>query len=503
MTTGRNKLIFTGCVLVFFINLFFILLKFNGFYNLSGDSLCQIAYWKILSRPWLSGSIAASAVKPGQVIVFGLIHQYFNGSTLCVVLALFGAWLTLILGGVAAGMGGIAAGLCCIFLTVGASLEFVRRGDSNLFLIPLLFSGITLYYDARSYAVKNIGLLLLVLASLFRIEAVFAVGVVLLLHLSRREWRGFIVGSCALAMSMGIWLVFLYKIQGELCRFTCSGASTGYTCGPYMPLSAKLSNMVREFTGVLICGATLPIWLLVIIGIIGSCLYFREYRKYLIVLSPILVNCVNYIFLKGALYSVRFYATIYAFGLSVGIGVLFMLLQRFPPRPRRKVFFSLILFISVVGLIVLYILPIRRIIKFVPANTAYIADGLELSRETLLPAGSHILSEDDVLYVLLMNAPDRFKKIYTLQMFNMADESSRNSILADTDFIYLLKRGHGCYYMYVNVYNDRPDLDSDKFRLLIKEIIRSGSKADIYGVTLIPLVNDNKRLILKVVHPFR
>ena len=49
----REKILFGFfCFLaVFLAEYFLVLYGFDGFYRLNGDSLCQIAYWKTLSRP--------------------------------------------------------------------------------------------------------------------------------------------------------------------------------------------------------------------------------------------------------------------------------------------------------------------------------------------------------------------------------------------------------------------------------------------------------------------
>ena len=495
MPTEKWKLTTLAFAVTFLVEYFCVLHGFGSFYQLSGDSLCQIGYWKILSMPWLSGSLAASATKPGQVFIFGILHQYFTGTALRLVLALFGAGLSLSLGLIAAEVGGAAGGVCAVFFSVGYLSEFVRVGDSTLFLLPLLFGGLYLYY-CHSPRVKALGLSFLALTPLFRIEAVAAVGLVLLIHLLKREWRAFALGSVALAAGMGIWLAVLFRVQGEVSRFT-SSAAAGYSPGPKVPFFAWL---VRDLRGSLFQRSAFPCLVLILVGVAGTCLRFPKYRGYLVAFGPVLIIFVNYLFLGGYL-SPRYFATAFAFGICVGTGVLFAILKRSPQLlPPRAALLPATVLIMAIG--ALFYAPwVTRLVAAPPPSPLYITDGLGLYREKLVPVGSRILSEDDALYVLLMNDPNRFSKIYTLQSFNIADEHRRRAILADTDFIYLLKGHFPWYYLFVNATVHRPNLDSDRFRGVIEEMIRSNTSAAIYGVALTPLLNDGTRLLLKVEHP--
>ena len=225
--------------------------------------------------------------------------------------------------------------------------------------------------------------------------------------------------------------------------------------------------------------------------------HFRKYRGYLTALGPVIVVFINYIFLGGSL-STRYFETAFAFGISAGVGVLFALSKRpLPLLPRKLGLVSAPALLLLAGALC-YLPLIKRSVSPPPPPPLNIADGLELYREKLIPAGSRILSEDDVLYVLMMRDPDRFRRVETLQLFNVADERRRTTILANTDFIYLLKGDYRWYYLFANPAADSRDPDPDRFNGFIREIIRSNSRAGIYGVMLTPLVNDEKRLILKV-----
>ena len=428
--------------------------------------------------------------KPGQVLIFGLLHQCSGDVALRLLLALLGAGLSLMLGRIAVGIGGGWAGFCGAALSVGAFSEFVRGGDSHLFLIPLLFGGLLLYYY-RPQGMKKWGLLLLVLAPLFRIEAAAAVVIVLLIHLLRREWKEFAAGAGALALSMGIWLIFMFRIQLEISRFT--SAEAGYMPGPRGPfLSYFLGDLKAAFSYY----STAISLSLLATGAAGVALRFREWRRYLIALVPVSVIFVNYIFLGGSLATRHFEAT-FAFGLSVGVGVLFAASSRLRLMPRKGFSIPAAALVLLPGL-VFYLPSARRLAAPPPPLEPYVADGLGLCAEKLIPAGSRLLSEDDALYVLLMNAPDRFRKVRTLQQFNISGERGRAETLADTDFIYLLKGGYAWYYLNIDSTCRRPGSGTDKFMTLIREIMRSNSGAGIYGVTLTPLVNDAARLVLKV-----
>jgi len=44
-------------------------------FSMAGDNICQIAYWKILFHPNLTGSIGASYTKPGQLLILGPLFE--------------------------------------------------------------------------------------------------------------------------------------------------------------------------------------------------------------------------------------------------------------------------------------------------------------------------------------------------------------------------------------------------------------------------------------------
>src|SRR5512138_1513411 len=66
-----------GLLLYFFS--FGYLLLFYGTslraFSMAGDNICQIAYWKILFHPNLTGSIGASYTKPGQLLILGPLYE--------------------------------------------------------------------------------------------------------------------------------------------------------------------------------------------------------------------------------------------------------------------------------------------------------------------------------------------------------------------------------------------------------------------------------------------
>ncbi|MDP2104533.1 MAG: hypothetical protein Q8J76_00960, partial [Desulfobulbaceae bacterium] len=294
--------------------------------HMSGDSVCQVAYWNILFRPHLTGSVGVAFAKPGQVILLGLVNQLslVGGHVvfkigLCLVMAAC-VWSLV---AVATELGGRVAGILAFFLSLWAfETDFVFSG-SAIYAIATVFAGLRLYYYHPRW--KLLGLVLLALALQFRIEAVAVVAVVWLVHLVRREWRDLVIVAVWTAVSLLIFVGIILKIQGSFDRLN-SGAAVGYV-GPV--LSNGQSNVAITGDPLRYIGEIIKedfsrnyylrfLLMISLVGIAGAFTFAR--RCYLSVMSSLFIVIANVFLLGGTFNLERYCDLVYAFGCSVGAG---------------------------------------------------------------------------------------------------------------------------------------------------------------------------------------
>jgi hypothetical protein len=106
------------------------------------------------------------------------------------------------------------------------------------------------------------------------------------------------------------------------------------------------------------------------------------------------------------------------------------------------------------------------------------------------------MTEDDLLYPLVILTPARFPTLTALQRFNTATIPQRTAILEHTDYIWIVRTGAHQYY-YLN-YLVEPNWHTDPFRLMIHRIILTNMSQSLYGYRFVPVDNNQERLILRV-----
>lgn len=463
-------------------------------FRMAGDNICQIAYWNILSRPDLSGSIGASFTKPGQMLVFGALHQMslvagplVFTSGLCLIMATC-IWSLV---KIATDIGGRYAGIMAFPLSAWALLSEFLGGSSSLLLIPSLFIGLWLYFYRDDS--KALGRFLIVLSIQFHIQAISVLVTIWLILLARKDWRELSKFSVYSLLSLLCWLALIYRVQGAMGRLN-SGVAAGYagvtdTGMAYMFTILKDGFIHQPYVRLLT--------MLGVMGVVGAVRY--GYAKYLSVLSSIVILVINVVMLGGTFNLERYCATFYAFSCSVGIGTVVRFgREALDGRKITPKISAIVLLLALVGSFDYSILNSVNVPGQAPAGESdYVTSARKILSDPIIGNASRLLTEDDILYSLVVMSPDRFSSLAALQYFNVADESTRKRILLHSDYIWIaLNNGHPYYYLpYLAV----PSWESDPFRRMILAIIETSRPGTLYGFTFVPVDLDHDRLVVKVV----
>lgn len=477
---------------------------FHGFQQhvltLQGDNLCQIAYWEILFHPNLTGSIGASYTKPGQLVVMGLLHElnallgdYAFSAGMCLVMA-FCVWS---LSRIASDIGGRIAGIivfpagCAVF-----TAEFLH-GSYSIFLIPVIFSGLRLYYYNPER--KSLGRLLLLFSIQFHIQAVAVLGTIWLMLIAKRQWKELVLFSGLGAFSLALWVSVILRIQGSLERLN-SGAAAGYVAsytrfdGPFAP-GDKLGFLMCAIQDEFAISYYYFIFLSVLaaIGVMGCLRY--GFKQYLTIFSVVLLLLLNALLLGGDFNFERYFALFYAFAVSVGIGMIVRFVRE-NKRERRLLSIALSA-VTVLVLVMIFDFSLfRRFANVQPQMFPFVVSATRLLADPKIPASARVMTEDDLLYPMVVLKPDRYPKLTALQYFNVAPEPERKRILAETDYIWIsLNAMHVYYYL---DYLPEPAWLSDPFRLMVIDILLEQKPRFLYGYWFVPVDIDYERLILKV-----
>ncbi|NTV12663.1 MAG: hypothetical protein HGA96_01820 [Desulfobulbaceae bacterium] len=155
-----------------------------SFFKMNGDNVCQVAYWNILKHPNLTGSIGVASAKPGQILLLGLIYQlgFLAGPIvfkigLCLVMAAC-VWSIV---AVATELGGRVAGILAFVLAIWAFEPDLIYGESTIYVVTPVLAGLRLYFYHPRW--RSLGRMFLVLAIMFRIEAIAVLAAIWMMHL--------------------------------------------------------------------------------------------------------------------------------------------------------------------------------------------------------------------------------------------------------------------------------------------------------------------------------
>lgn len=487
--------------ILMFLGIFTYFLLFYGKYihifTMAGDNICQIAYWKILFHPNLTGSIGASYTKPGQLVLLGLFYemsQLYGEVFIQAGLSLVMASCVWSLARIATDIGGRAAGVMAFITASWVFFYEFMAGSISIFLIPTIFIGLWLYFFKPER--KILGTFLLVLSIQFHIQTVAVLGLIWLIVLLKRDWKELAVFTGLSCASLAVWVFILLQVQGTFERFD-SGGAVGYvgSFGDPFLYSTKAEYIFKiVWTELMRSYSVRGLFVLAACGIIGAIYY--NYKHYLVVFSFLLLLVVNVLVLDGTIVPGRHFALLYAFSCSVGIGSA----VRYALNPNR---FPKAAYTFTTCCVLLFMITLLSSSAATASKQLrdtgladYVVSASNLLSDINLPSSARIMTEDDLLYPIVVMAPDRYPHLTSLQYFNIATEPRRKTILATTDYIWIVRNNRHLYY-YLN-YLPEPAWTSDPFRQMVIDILRTNQPRSLYGYQFIPTTIDNERLLLRV-----
>lgn len=523
---------------------FLVAVPFGDFDTIIGDNIAQVAYFRVLFRENLSGSIGASSMKPGLVLLLGVAHDLsltLFASTVLIqlVFALFAAGLVTIVARIAKDAGGLLAGVfAAVYLLACTPVPgMYTTGSSMVVFLPLLFFGIWLFTLGREGA----GAIVLCLAALTRIEALAVLAwLCVFQQLWRRKWRSVVFTGTVTTLTVVLTAAVYYRLQGSVARFNAGGPPAGYLFlrdpSGLHRLLESLKYTVSASYETLAARAGPPSLLLpALLGVFSD----RSRRIYASLLGlPLFLNvyiasgngsaelryfefllpaaaCFGAAGLVAAMHfgssgrSRRIWAAAgalllvtisalalhaadvaYSAGLTFIAGGLGRLtafrVERFSPRARNASAFILLGSTAI-------LLVVRKAQAHKPGRAVYTLDAKRLLDSKKLPPHSRVLTEDDIIYSVIARAPDFFAHATALQYFNIQNDAERAKLLNATDYIALSRGRHAFYYLH---YDPEKRGNSDPFRAALGR----NESTNLYGHRL-KLIDKSSAMSLFTVEP--
>jgi hypothetical protein len=124
----------------------------------------------------------------------------------------------------------------------------------------------------------------------------------------------------------------------------------------------------------------------------------------------------------------------------------------------------------------------------------YTVAALKLIKHCGEPKGQRVLTEDDVIYGVLVRDQTLFRQLGALQYFNVQSDARRAEILGKTDYIIAAKGDFLNYYL---KYDPLGRGGSDPFRAAVLHA-RKGKPASLYGYRLVPIETSRDWTVIKV-----
>jgi len=535
----------TDCweLLVFLASLaaFWTVIPFRDFDHIIGDNIAQVGYWRILFNHALVGGLGAASMKPGLILLLGSTHDLslalFESTVLIkLVFALAGASLTTIVACMAREDADEIAGAGAIIYMMAKTpvpAMFID-GTSMIVFLPLLLWGVWLFSRGRDSA----GTVMLCLAALIRIEA-FAVLLWLVLaeQLFKLRWRAFLFSALMVTVSLAITVLVYYRLQGSVARFNAGGPGTGYIyshesnawirvldalkypfsasvemslgqCGaPYLAVPALLGCVLSGRRRFYLSLLGVPLFLMVYVA---SGQGYGEVR-YFQFLAPVVAALGASGLARAFRLGHRSRALIWP-GLLLPLGVSCIVLN----APKALCSLALILIAAGLGALrgnlplrasrllkpawalLFWIVMLRTLVhndwQREAKLAAYSDDARELVNENRVPKGQRVLTEDDIIYGVLVHDKHFFRRVNALQYFNVQDDARRAEILRSTDYIAVSKSDFLSYYL---KWDPLGRGQSDPFRAGIAHA-RKGKSMSLYGYRLLPIETSKHWTVLKV-----
>ncbi len=542
---GVGDAIFLGALFAYF--LFY---PHPGFEGLIPDNIAQTAYWSLLTRPDLVGSIGSSSPKAGLIVLLGGAHHlsfevFESPWPFKAMLALFFAGTLYLVGRIAAEIGGPVAGLLAVLVAAGSTYlpQTFYTASSNLFFLPPVLLGLLLLSRGRDRA----GVLAICVAVTVRPEAIVIIGLVVgLRYLLRGDWRTSIEFSAYGALALVFFVLMAYWVQGAWDRVG-GGEATGYPAFASLRTVEHMRIILGQFFSERFVALLLLPALFTVIRIERSrtYLYFYAMALAFIILVGVGFFGMHYryiaagqliIFALGCAGIARIYAelsrpdpqlpgiaTIATAALVAGVAVAVALWS------TRDVAIGLtMLAIPAAYLLVaaakhhsgsdrlllgchlaialfVAVAPIASAVKARQAFSASlgahhpaILDALEFLRDPRVPPDSAVIAEDELLNYVLVKRPDYFARARSIQSFNVMTDIQRREALSEAQFLYISKRrNYGWNYLF---YFPRATWVTDPFRTLVLDMIRTNQPGSFLGTVIEPVYNSDTRFIARI-HP--
>ena len=536
---------------IFLISLaaFMLVVPFGDFDTIIGDNIAQVGYWRILFHRAFVGSCGASSMKPGLIFLLGAAHDLslavFHSTVLIkAVFALAGAGLATIVARIARDAAGPIAGVGAVvyMMTQTAVPEMYITGTSMLLFLPLLLWGVWLFARHRPMA----GAVVLCVAASIRIEAFMVLFVLALSEqLFQRKWRAFMLSSAVVFVSLVITALVYYLVQGSVARFNAGGPPVGYVfshepsatirfIGSLEYVVVSSARMLFEQSGFPYLGAAAVFgWALdrarrYYLSLLGIPLFLIVYiatgqgspeLRYFHFLAPVTAalgaagiarairiggrahtRAPSWLWLSSALGAVASFVfaaskplcSLSLLIVALSVGALSRKLRFTRPAFLRHSAWALV-FAAV------WLQGKARgawRVHIGPAD--YTVDALSLLKHSPVPKGQRIMTEDDIIYGVLVRDRTFFGKAQALQDFNLKDDTERAEILARTDYIIVSRRRHPYYFL---IYDPLRQGRGDPFRAVIDKARRRGKAGDAHGYHLVPVEVSKQWIVMKVEAP--
>lgn len=537
---GAGDAVFLGALFVYF--LFY---PHQGFEGLVPDNIAQTAYWSLLSRPDLVGSIGSSSPKGGLILLLGAAH-YLSYELLDsawpfkAMLALFFAATLYLIGRIAAQVGGPAAALLAVLVAAGATYlpQTFYSGSSNLFFLPPVLLGLALLSAGRDRA----GVLALCVAVTVRPEALIIVALVIALRCVRRgDWRTTVEFSAYGGVALVFFLLLAYWVQGSWDRIG-AGAATGYPAFASLRTVEHMRLVLGQFFSERFVTLLLLPALFAVLRVerTRTYLYFYSMALAFVVLVVIDFFGMHYryiaagqaiVFALGCGGMMRMYsdlrrpdrgvpsaativasAAIAAAALAVALWstrdfTVCLMMLAIPAAyllgaaARGRSDSGRLLLGCHIG--VATVVVVTALASGVQTRQAFsasldilhpaILDAREFLNDPVVPPGSAIIAEDELLNYVLVKRPDYLRRARSIQSFNVMEDTRRREALSKAQYLYVSKRrNHGWNYLF---YYPRATWVTDRFRAGVVEMMRTNQPRMILGSILEPIYNSNTRFI--------
>ena len=488
----------------------------HGLMSFHGDTICQIAFWRVFKWGRYVGELGASQTKPAQVLLFGILSDLgekagtlairaslsaMAGGIVLILIRLSLCFAETVLGSIVRNRV-LAISILVGFTALSFLFPFVQAGDSIIGYVFFSLLAVELWNgkNLSMSAVLSAGI-----ALLFRIEGAVLVASFILWALLSKQYKRGMLASVLFVMLMSFWYFFIIAIQGVPARldsgnaagyFSFSGAGeTGSFVAGFLYATSAFIQLISDPLKVIFY----------VLGFSGFYFAINEHRRrgwlsflgkpIVLLYAPLLVISLN-IWLKGGSLQERYVATFLLVGIAIGWIPIQKLISQIKSASTKKMVAIIAIVVLAGNSLALLQRHFARTIEKNSAQSSYFADDLNLIvNEGIIPPGISLLTEDDILYTIVLAQPNRFPKLKALQSFNILSRAEKNEVLKGVDYIYFSKLARFNNYLFYLV---KPKWRDDDFRKMIEKLDVSKGSERYEDVKLEVISSDQNRIIIKV-----